>query len=59
MTIKESYDVAGLRTTWGVPALRDNIATKNAVVVDRLLCLAFARLLERDFQAFVPPPGYA
>src|SRR5213083_1819026 len=37
MTIKESYDVAGLPTTWGVPAYRDNVATKNAVVVDRLL----------------------
>src|SRR6185436_1024213 len=37
MTIKESYDVAGLPTTWGVPAYRDRIATKNAVVVDRLL----------------------
>jgi amidase len=21
-------------------------------------CLAFARMLEREFQAFVPPPGY-
>ena len=37
MTIKESYDVAGLPTTWGVPASRNNIATKNAVAVDRLL----------------------
>jgi amidase len=37
MTIKESYDVIGLPTTWGVPALRNNIATKNAVAVDRLL----------------------
>ena len=37
MTIKESYDVAGLPTTWGVPAYAKNIATKNAVVVDRLL----------------------
>jgi amidase len=37
MTVKESYDVAGLPTTWGVPALVDNIATRNAVVVDRLL----------------------
>ena len=37
MTIKESYDVAGLPTTWGVPALRGNVATKNAVVVDRVL----------------------
>jgi amidase len=37
MTIKESYDVAGLPTTWGVPALAKNIATKNALAVDRLL----------------------
>src|SRR5687767_10340554 len=37
MTVKESYDVVGLPTTWGVPAYKDNIATKNAVVVDRLL----------------------
>ena len=37
MTIKESYDVAGLPTTWGVPAYAKNVATKNAVSVDRLL----------------------
>jgi hypothetical protein len=37
MTIKESYDVVGLPTTWGVPAYQDRIATTNAVVVDRLL----------------------
>jgi len=37
MTIKESYDVVGLPTTWGVPAYKDRIATKNAAVVDRLL----------------------
>jgi amidase len=37
MTIKESYDVAGLPTTWGVPAYQDRIATKNAAVVDRML----------------------
>jgi len=37
MTIKESYDVAGLPTTWGVPAYAKNVATKNAVAVDRLL----------------------
>jgi len=37
MTIKESYDVAGLPTTWGVPANAKHIATKNAVAVDRLL----------------------
>jgi amidase len=37
MTIKESYDVVGLPTTWGVPAYKDRIATKNAAVVDRML----------------------
>src|SRR5206468_2848622 len=37
VTVKESYDVAGLPTTWGVPTHKSNVATKNAVVVDRLL----------------------
>jgi len=37
MTIKESYDVAGLPTTWGVPAYKNSVATTNAVAVDRLL----------------------
>src|SRR5437870_4601352 len=37
MTIKESYDVVGMPTTWGVPAYKDRIATKNALAVDRLL----------------------
>jgi amidase len=37
MTIKESYNVAGLPTTWGDPALRGSIATANALAVDRML----------------------
>ena len=37
MTIKESYDVVGMPTTWGVPELKDNIASKNALAVDRML----------------------
>jgi amidase len=37
ITVKESLDVVGLPTTWGVPSLKDNIPTANAVVVDRLL----------------------
>lgn len=37
MTIKESFNVTGLPTTWGAPAFRDSIATSNAVAVDRLL----------------------
>jgi len=37
MTVKESFNVTGLPTTFGNPLWRDNIATSNAVVVDRLL----------------------
>src|SRR2546425_11612686 len=37
MTIKESYDVAGLPTTWGVPTYKNNVPPRNAVAVDRLL----------------------
>jgi amidase len=37
ITVKESYDVAGLPTTWGLLALRGNVAAGNATVVDRLL----------------------
>ena len=36
MTIKESYNVVGMPTTWGVPELRDNIAETSAMTVDRL-----------------------
>src|SRR6266478_7496053 len=37
MTIKESYDVVGMPTTWGVPDLKDNLPPRNALAVDRLL----------------------
>jgi amidase len=37
MTVKESFDIAGLPTTWGNPLWKDNIAAGNAVVVERLL----------------------
>jgi amidase len=37
MTIKESFDVAGMPTTWGVLKYRENIAQKNSLAVDRLL----------------------
>ena len=36
MTIKESFDVAGLPTTWGIPALSGGVAATNALAVDRL-----------------------
>jgi amidase len=37
MTVKESFNVAGLPTTFGNPLWKDNVAASNAVVVDRLL----------------------
>ncbi|WP_136163384.1 amidase family protein [Sphingomonas flavalba] len=36
MTIKESFNVAGLPTSWGYAAHRDHIATADAAVVRRL-----------------------
>jgi amidase len=37
MTVKESFNVAGLPTTFGNPLWRDNIAAGNAFLIDRLL----------------------
>ncbi|MGH8220124.1 MAG: amidase [Steroidobacteraceae bacterium] len=37
MTIKESFNFAGMPTTFGFLKFRDNIAASNAVVIDRLL----------------------
>src|SRR5258708_33403437 len=31
MTIKESFDVTGLATTWGDPALKDTLAKQNSL----------------------------
>lgn len=36
MTVKESFNVAGLQTTWGVPEMKGNVAEADAVVVERL-----------------------
>jgi amidase len=64
LTVKESYDIAGLPTTWGIPAFRDNIATTDAAVVASLRA-AGAVLLGKtnvpvelaDFQSFNPIYG--
>ena len=37
MTVKESYDVCGLPTTFGQPDMRGNMATNNAVSIQRLI----------------------
>ena len=36
MTIKETFNVAGLHTTWGNPAFKDYVADGDATVVQRL-----------------------
>lgn len=35
MTVKESFDVVGMPTTWGVPELKDNFPQRNALAVER------------------------
>src|ERR1019366_9652286 len=35
MTIKESFDLIGAPTTWGIPAMRQNIARSHAVATKR------------------------
>jgi amidase len=37
MTIKESFDVVGMPTTWGLPQYKNNYPMKNAIVVERFL----------------------
>ncbi|MFD9725342.1 amidase [Streptomyces sp. NPDC059072] len=36
VTVKESYDIAGLPTTWGMPTHRDFVPAEDAVQVSRL-----------------------
>ena len=37
MTVKESYDVVGMPTTWGIADLKNNYPSENALAVGRLL----------------------
>jgi len=37
MTIKESFDIVGMPTTWGLTELKNHRAKKHALVVERLL----------------------
>jgi amidase len=64
MTIKESFDVAGLPTTWGRPELKDNIPCRSALAVDRLEragAIIFGKTnvptLLADWQTFNPVYG--
>jgi amidase len=64
MTVKESYDLAGLPTTWGLPALKDIKVPANALAVDRMLgagAVIFGKtnvpVLLADGQAYNPIYG--
>jgi amidase len=37
MTVKESFNIAGLPTTWGIPGQEKTVAKRNAVAVERWL----------------------
>ena len=64
MTVKESFDVPGLPTTWGFEAMRGNIATDAATSVQRLLdagAVIFGKtnvpVAMADWQTFNPVYG--
>lgn len=64
MTIKESFDVAGMPTTWGLTELKDNIAAKNSLAVERFLAagvVLFGKtnvpVMLADWQSFNPVYG--
>ena len=59
MTVKESYNLKGEPTTWGTPDWRDNIATEDALSVQRLEAagaVVFGKtnvpLMLSDFQSY-------
>jgi amidase len=59
MTVKETFDVVGLPTTWGSPEYREYRPKRNALVVDRLLgagAVIFGKtnvpLMAADVQSF-------
>jgi amidase len=64
MTVKESFDVAGMPTTWGLPQLKDNYPKRNALAVDRFTAagaLLFGKTnvptMLADWQTFNPVYG--
>jgi amidase len=64
ITVKESFDIIGLPTTWGIPELKGNCPSTNAVAVERLIDAGaniFAKTnvptLLADWQTFNPIYG--
>ena len=64
MTVKESYNVAGWPTTWGLPEYKGNIAKTDALAVERLKragAIVFGKtnvpVLLADWQSYNPIYG--
>jgi amidase len=64
MTVKESFDVAGWPTTWGMPEFKANVAKRDALAVERLKragAIVFGKtnvpVLLADWQSFNPIYG--
>ncbi|KDN88107.1 amidase [Kitasatospora cheerisanensis KCTC 2395] len=64
MTVKESYDIAGLPTTWGMPQYRDFMPAEDALQVSRLKAAGAVVLGKtnvpvglQDIQSFNPLHG--
>jgi amidase len=64
MTVKESFDLAGLPTTWGRADMKGNIARQNALAVQRLMdagAIVFGKtnvpVMLSDWQSFNPVYG--
>ena len=64
MTIKESFDVVGMPTTWGLSELKDNFPKRNALAVDRFIqagATLFGKtnvpVMLADWQTFNPAYG--
>lgn len=64
MTVKESFDVAGFPTTWGMPEYKDTVKKTDALAVQRLKragAIVFGKtnvpVLLADWQSFNPVYG--
>jgi len=64
MTVKESFDVVGMPTTWGLTEYKDSLAKTNALAVERFIAagaVIFGKtnvpVLLADWQTFNPVYG--
>jgi amidase len=56
-TVKENIDMAGLPTTWGVPALAQAVVPADAPVVERMRAPRHGTIVTGNFKLAKPAPG--